>query len=70
MVEVTLLGVAQDGARPQAGCIQPCCSGLTAEDTMYPVSLGALEYSQGATDVEYLTVSADFAYQIYEIKTL
>ena len=37
---------------------------------MYPVSLGALEYSQGATDVEYLTVSADFAYQIYEIKTL
>ena len=37
---------------------------------MYPVSLGALEYSQGATDVEYLTVTADFAYQIYEIKTL
>ena len=37
---------------------------------MYPVSLGALEYSQGAADVEYLTVSADFAYQIYEIKTL
>ena len=37
---------------------------------MYPVALGALEYSQGATDVEYLTVSADFAYQIYEIKTL
>ena len=37
---------------------------------MYPVSLGALEYSQDATDVEYLTVSADFAYQIYEIKTL
>ena len=37
---------------------------------MYPVSLGALEYSQGATDVEYITVSADFAYQIYDIKTL
>ena len=37
---------------------------------MYPVSLGALEYTQGATDVEYITVSADFAYQIYEIKTL
>ena len=37
---------------------------------MYPVALGALEYSQGATDVEYLTVSADFSYQIYEIKTL
>ena len=37
---------------------------------MYPVTLGALEYSQGAADVEYITVSADFAYQIYEIKTL
>ena len=37
---------------------------------MYPITLGALEYSQGAADVEYLTVSADFAYQIYEIKTL
>ena len=37
---------------------------------MYPTTLGALEYSQGAADVEYLTVSADFAYQIYEIKTL
>ena len=39
MVEVTLLGVAQDGARPQAGCIQPCCAGLTSDDTMFPVSL-------------------------------
>ena len=37
---------------------------------LYPVLLGALEYNQGATDVEYITVSADFAYQIYEIKTL
>ena len=45
MVEVTLLGVAQDGARPQAGCIQPCCAGLTAEDTMFPVSLGIIDDS-------------------------
>ena len=37
---------------------------------MYPVSLGALEYNHGAPDVEYLTVTADFSYQIYEIKTL
>ena len=37
---------------------------------MYPVVLGPLEYNQGAADVEYITVSADFAYQIYEIKTL
>ncbi len=45
MVEVTLLGVAQDGARPQAGCIQPCCAGLTADDTMFPVSLGIIDDS-------------------------
>ena len=37
---------------------------------MYPVSLGALEFSQQATDVEYLTVQADFTYQIYEIVSL
>ena len=37
---------------------------------MYPVSLGALEFSQQATDVEYLTVQADFTYQIYEIISL
>ena len=37
---------------------------------MYPVSLGALEFSQQASDVEYLTVQADFTYQIYEIVSL
>ena len=37
---------------------------------MYPVSLGALEFNQQATDVEYMTVSADFTYQIYEIHAL
>tara|TARA_R100001126_G_C4769303_1_gene121613 strand:+ start:37 stop:615 length:579 start_codon:yes stop_codon:yes gene_type:complete len=37
---------------------------------LYPVSLGALEFNQGATDVEYLTVSADFTYQLYEIHAL
>ena len=40
MVEVTLLGVAQDGGRPQAGCTRPCCVGLRPEDTSYPVALG------------------------------
>ena len=38
--------------------------------SMYPVSLGALEFNQGATDVEYLTVQADFTYQLYEIVSL
>ena len=37
---------------------------------IFPVSLGALEFTQTATDVEYMTVSADFAYEIYEINTL
>ena len=37
---------------------------------LFSVSLGALEFTQTATDVEYMTVSADFAYEIYEINTL
>ena len=37
---------------------------------IFPVSLGALEFTQTATDVEYITVDAEFAYEIYEIKTL
>ena len=38
--------------------------------SMYPVSLGALEFSQQSTDVEYMTVQADFTYQLYEIVSL
>ena len=37
---------------------------------MYPVSLGALEFNQQATDVDYMTVQADFTYQLYEIHAL
>ena len=37
---------------------------------LYPVSLGAVEFNQGATDVEYLTTTADFTYQLYEIVSL
>ena len=37
---------------------------------LYPVSLGALEMTQTATDVEYISVTADFTYKIYEIVTL
>ena len=37
---------------------------------IYPVSLGALDYNQQATDVEYLTVEATFSYQIYEIEAI
>ena len=37
---------------------------------IFPVSLSALEFTQTVTDVEYMTASAEFAYQIYEITTL
>ena len=37
---------------------------------IFPISLGALEFTQTATDVEYMTVDAEFAYEIYDIKTL
>ena len=37
---------------------------------VFPTSLGGLEYTQTATDVEYLTVQATLQYKIYEIVTL
>ena len=37
---------------------------------LFPISLGALEFTQNATDVEYMTVDAEFAYEIYDVKTL
>lgn len=42
MVSVTLLGIAQDGGRPQAGCSKTCCSSISREDWSYPVSLGVV----------------------------
>ena len=35
-----------------------------------PINLSALDFTQTATDVEYMVATAEFAYQIYEIKTL
>ena len=37
---------------------------------LFPVALGALDFTQTATDVEYISVTADFSYKIYEIVTL
>ena len=34
---------------------------------LYPVSLGALEFNQNSSDVEYISVQADFTYKLYEI---
>ena len=39
-------------------------------ENAFPISLSALDFTQTATDVEYITTTAEFAYQIYEIKTL
>jgi hypothetical protein len=37
---------------------------------IFPISLGALDYTQGATDVEYITSTASFAYQIYKFESV
>ena len=37
---------------------------------LYPLNIGALEFNQNATDVEYLTVSTEFVYKLYEIHAL
>ena len=39
-------------------------------ENAFPISLSALDFTQTATDVEYIVATAEFAYQIYEIKTL
>ena len=43
MPTVTLLGIAQDGGRPQPGCQRPCCANLGPEDIRHPVSLGVVD---------------------------
>jgi pyrroloquinoline quinone biosynthesis protein B len=40
MATFTVLGIAQDGGRPQPGCQRPCCQDLSAVDYRSPVSLG------------------------------
>ena len=37
---------------------------------LYPVALGAIDFTQAVSDVEYISVTADFSYKIYEIVTL
>ena len=43
MVEAVLLGIAQDGGRPQAGCVKDCCKDISPFDEAYPVALGLVE---------------------------
>ena len=48
MPTVSLLGIAQDGGRPQPGCQRACCANLGPEDVRHPVSLGIVdEQGQG-----------------------
>ncbi len=37
---------------------------------LYPTALDAIEFTQAATDVDYIVVSATFAYSIYEIESI
>jgi|TARA_R110001583_G_scaffold133723_1_gene285513 hypothetical protein len=37
---------------------------------MYPVALSSLQYTQDAVDVQYLTATASFSYQIYEFSDI
>ena len=48
MAVLTLLGIAQDGGRPQPGCTRACCQGLTEQDYRSPVSLG-IKTNNGTT---------------------
>ena len=41
MAEVTLLGIAQDGGRPQPMCKKPCCANVGFDERAFPTSLGA-----------------------------
>ncbi len=40
MAEATLLGIAQDGGRPQPSCQKPCCMDVKPDEVAYPTSLG------------------------------
>lgn len=48
MAVVTLLGIAQDGGRPQPGCVRSCCHNLTEDDYRSPVSL-SIQTNSGKT---------------------
>jgi len=61
-VRATLLGIAQDGGRPQAGCFSECCSDAynNPELVRHPVSLGIVgsDYSP-----HLIEASRDLAWQ-------
>ena len=44
---VVVLGVAQDGGYPQAGCVKACCRGRSAENQEGPVCLGLVDPTTG-----------------------
>jgi hypothetical protein len=37
---------------------------------LFPTSLGSISYTQGASDVEYMSMDATFEYKIFTITTL
>lgn len=65
MVEAILLGVAQDGGRPQAGCQKNCCKNVSASETSFPVSLGIVEDDT----LHLIDVSRSLAQQLQYVNT-
>ena len=39
-------------------------------ENVFPTSLSGLDYTQGATDVEYMTAEVEFQYQIYKFESV
>jgi len=61
MAQVTVLGIAQDGGRPQAGCTLSCCQHLSLEDERHPVSLSLVD-KQGRNHL--FDISRALSYQL------
>jgi len=65
MVEAVLLGVAQDGGRPQAGCQKNCCKNVSASETAFPVALGIVDNDT----LHLIDVSRSLAHQLQIVNT-
>ena len=60
MTELVLLGIAQDGGRPQAGCNKQCCIGLSPNEYSLPTSLGII----GAEGLHIIDVTRHLTTQL------
>lgn len=63
---IQVLGVAQDGGRPQLGCSKNCCRGLSAQISHRVASLAVV----GESDWVLIDATPDIAAQIQDIGTM